>query len=52
VEFFEFQSYSRHKYHFDIGVKQTRSEEIQVIPMNKVSEVMKKICFAFSENMQ
>jgi hypothetical protein len=35
--FFEFQSYSRHRNHFDIGLKQTHFEEIQVIPMDKFS---------------
>jgi hypothetical protein len=35
--FFEFQSYSRHRNHFDISLKQTHSEEIQVIPMYKFS---------------
>jgi hypothetical protein len=36
-EFFEFQSYSKHKNHFDFGLKQTYSEEIQVIPMDRSS---------------
>ena len=36
----EFQSYSRHKNHFDIDSKQTHSEEIQVIHMERFSEVM------------
>ena len=40
VEFLEFQSYSRHINHFDISLKQTRSEEIQII-LDKFSEVMK-----------
>jgi hypothetical protein len=47
VEFLKFQSYSRHRNHFDIGLKQTRSEEIQVIPMDRFSEVMQTCCFAF-----
>jgi hypothetical protein len=47
--FLEFQSYSRHKNHFDIDSKQTHSEEIQVIPMERFPEVMKTFCFAFSE---
>ena len=38
--FLEFQSYSRHRNHFDIDSKQTHSEEIQVIPMERFSEVM------------
>jgi hypothetical protein len=41
VEILEFQSYSRHRNYFDIDSKQTRSEEIQVIPMERFSEVMK-----------
>jgi hypothetical protein len=41
VEFLEFQSYSRHRNHFDISLKQTRYEEIQMIPMDKFSEVTK-----------
>jgi hypothetical protein len=41
VEILEFQSYSRHINYFDIDSKQTRSEEIQVIPMERFSEVMK-----------
>jgi len=43
----EFQSYSRHRNHFDIGFKQTRSEEIQVIPMDRFLEVMKTFLFCF-----
>jgi maltooligosyltrehalose synthase len=38
----EFQSYSRHRNYFDIDSKQTHSEEIQVIPMERFSDVMKK----------
>ena len=41
VEFLEFQSYSGHRNHFDISLKQTHSEEIQMIPMDRFSEVMK-----------
>jgi len=41
VEILEFQSYSRHRNHFDIDSKQTHSEEIQVIPMKMFSDVMK-----------
>jgi hypothetical protein len=37
----EFQSYSRRKNHFDIDSKQTHSEEIQVIPMESFSDMMK-----------
>ena len=48
----EFQSYSRHKNHFDIDSKQTYSEEIQVIPMERLSEVMKTFCFDFGEKYE
>ena len=41
LEFLEFQSYSGHRNHFDISLKQTHSEEIQMIPMDRFSEVMK-----------
>jgi len=34
AEILEFQSYSRHRNHFDIDSKQTHSEEIQVISIN------------------
>jgi hypothetical protein len=47
VEFLEFQSYSRYRNHFDIDSKQTHSAEIQVIPMERFSEVMKTFCFDF-----
>jgi len=47
VEFLEFQSYSRYRNHFDIDSKQTHSTEIQVIPMERFSEVMKTFCFNF-----
>jgi hypothetical protein len=46
TEILYFQSFSTHRNHFDIGLKQTRYEEIQVIPMDKFSEVMKTFCFA------
>ena len=46
-KFLEFQSYSRHKNHFDIDSKQTHSEKIQVIPMERLLEGMKTFCFAF-----
>jgi hypothetical protein len=45
--FLEFQSYSRHRNHFDIDSKQTHSEEIQMIPMERFSDVMKTFCFDF-----
>ena len=45
TEILEFQSYSRHKNHFDIGLKQTRSEKIQVIPIDRFSKVMKTFFF-------
>jgi len=48
----EFQSYSKHRNHFNIDSEQTHSEEIQVIPMKRFSEVMKTFCFAFDENMK
>jgi hypothetical protein len=48
-KFLEFQSYSRHINPFDIDSKRTHSEEIQVIPMERLSEVMKMFCFAFGE---
>jgi hypothetical protein len=49
AEILEFQSYSRHRNHFDIDSKQTFSEENQVIPMERLSEMMKTFCFAFGE---
>ena len=52
AEFLEFQSYSRHRNHFDIDSKRTHSEEIQVIPMERFSEVMKTFCFAFGEKYE
>ena len=36
-EFLEFQSSSKHKNHFDVGLRQTCFEEIQVIPMDMSS---------------
>jgi len=45
----EFQSYSRHRYYFDINSKQTPSEKIQVIPIKRFSEVIKTFCFAFGK---
>jgi hypothetical protein len=47
AEILEFQSYSRHRNHFDIDLKQTHSEEIQVIPMKRLSEEMKTFLFCF-----
>jgi len=41
AEISEFQSYSRHRNYFDIDSKQTHSEEIQVIPMERFSDGMK-----------
>jgi hypothetical protein len=43
----EFQNYSKRRNHFDIGLKQTRYEEIQVIPIDRFSEVMKEFLFCF-----
>jgi hypothetical protein len=34
-EFLEFQKYSKHKNYFHVSLKQTCSEEIQVIPMDR-----------------
>jgi hypothetical protein len=48
----EFQSYSRRKNHFDIDSKQTHSEGIQVIPMERFSDVMKNFCFDFGEKYE
>jgi hypothetical protein len=47
AEFLEFQSYSTKRNHFDIDSKQTHSEEIQVIPIERFSDVMKNFCFVF-----
>ena len=52
VEILEFQSYSRHRNHFDIDSKQTHSEEIQVIPMERFSEVMKLFVLILVKNMK
>ena len=52
AKFLEFQSYSRHRNHFDVNSKQTHSEEIQVIPMERFLEVMKTFCFAFGEKYE
>jgi hypothetical protein len=47
AEIFEFQSYSRHRNYFDIDSKQTHSEKIQVIPMERFSDEMKTFLFCF-----
>jgi hypothetical protein len=52
VEILEFQSYSRHRNHFEIDSKRTHSEEIQVIPMERFSKVMETFCFAFGEKYE
>jgi hypothetical protein len=52
AEILEFQSYSRHRNHFDIDSKQTHSEKIQVIPTERFPEVMKTFCFAFGEKYE
>jgi hypothetical protein len=52
AEILEFQSYSRHKNHFDIDSKQTYSKKIQVIPMKRFSEVMKTFCIDFGEKYE
>jgi len=52
VELLEFQSYSKHRNHFDIDSKQTYFEEIQVIPLERFSEVMKTFCFDFGEKYE
>jgi len=46
-KFLEFQSYSKHINHFDIDSKWTHSEEIQVIRIERFSEVMKTFLFCF-----
>ena len=51
-KFLEFQSYSRHKNHFDIDSKQTHSEKIQVIPMERLSEVMKLFVLLLVKNIK
>jgi hypothetical protein len=50
AEILEFQSYSRHKNHFDIDSKQIYSEEIQVIPMERFSEMMKTFYLLLVKN--
>jgi hypothetical protein len=52
AEILEFQSYSRHRNHFDIDSKKTCSEEIQVIPMERLSEVMKPFVLLLVKNMK
>ena len=52
AEFLEFQSYSTNRNHFDIDSKQTHSEEIQMIPMERFSYVMKTFYFDFGENVK
>jgi hypothetical protein len=47
AEFLEFQSFSTNRNHFDIDSKQTHSEEIQMIPMERFSDVIKTFCFDF-----
>jgi hypothetical protein len=47
AEFLKFQSYSRHRNHFDIGLKKTRSEEIQVIPMDRFFRSDANFLFCF-----
>jgi len=46
-EFLEFQSYSKYINHIDIGLKQTCSEEIQVIFMVRVSISVENFCVCF-----
>jgi hypothetical protein len=52
TEIWEFQSYSKHRNPFDIDSKQTHSKEIQVISIERFSEVMKTFCFAFGEKYE
>ena len=47
AEILKFHSYSRHRNHFDIDSKQTHFEEIQVILMERFSDVMKTFFFCF-----
>jgi len=47
AEFLEFQSYSTNRNHFDIDSKQTHSDKIQVIPMERFLEMMEKFLFLF-----
>ena len=52
AEYLEFQSYSRHINHFDIDAKRTHSEKIQVIPMERLSEVMKLFVLLLVKNIK
>jgi hypothetical protein len=52
AEILEFQSYSRHRNHFGLDSKQTRSEEIQVIPIKRFSEMMKTFYLLLVKNMK
>jgi len=52
AEILEFQSYSRHINYFDSNSNQTHSEEIQVIHMERFSEVMKNFYFDFGEKYE
>jgi hypothetical protein len=52
AEFLEFQSYSTNRNYFDIDSKQTHSEEIQMIPMERFSDVIKTFCFDFGEKYE
>jgi len=52
AEILEFQSYSRHRNHFGLDSKQTRSEEIQVIPIERFSEMMKTFYLLLVKNMK
>jgi hypothetical protein len=51
-EFLKFQSYSKYINHIDIGLKQTCSEEIQVIFMVRVFISVENFCFAFGEKVK
>ena len=46
-KFLEYQSYSRHKNPFDIDSKRTHSKKIQVNPIERFLEVMKRFLFCF-----
>jgi len=50
--FWNFKSYSRHRNHFDVCSKQTHSEGIQVIPMERFSEVMALLVLILVKNMK
>jgi len=52
AEFLEFQSYSTNRNYFDIDSKQTHSEEIQMIPMERFSEVMALLVLILVKNMK